>query len=325
MENKAIIVHHNDMDGIFSGALIYDYEKNKNKTDWVKCIEVDYTINLNDILKEDVSLNDLTVYFVDYSFSKKENVDVVNKILNNGNKVVWIDHHKSSENVFYEMPDNNENIVCIVNTEYCAAVLCYEYITSLKNDKNILKYVNSWDIWKHDMINDREFKEGFTDNHYTAESFGEIIGGLLEDENKEQEFIYECISKGKSICNYLDDNNESLCKSNGFEFRIDYFGKEIKCFALNQYGNSTVFGNRINEYDIVVLIKFNGDQFVYSLYSNKDEIDCSEIASALGTFDGLGGGGHKGAAGFQVYENIIYKDNTLKIYKSFGKTKVKVK
>ena len=28
MERKVVIVHHNDMDGIFSGAIIYDYEKN---------------------------------------------------------------------------------------------------------------------------------------------------------------------------------------------------------------------------------------------------------------------------------------------------------
>ena len=35
MERKVVIVHHNDMDGIFSGAIIYDYEKNINKTDWI--------------------------------------------------------------------------------------------------------------------------------------------------------------------------------------------------------------------------------------------------------------------------------------------------
>ena len=31
MERKVLIIHHDDMDGKFSGALIYNYEKN---ADW---------------------------------------------------------------------------------------------------------------------------------------------------------------------------------------------------------------------------------------------------------------------------------------------------
>ena len=54
MERKVVIVHHNDMDGIFSGAIIYDYEKNINKTDWIKCIKVDYTMDLQEAIGEDI-------------------------------------------------------------------------------------------------------------------------------------------------------------------------------------------------------------------------------------------------------------------------------
>ena len=52
MERKVVIVHHNDMDGIFSGAIIYDYEKNINKTNWIKCIKVDYTMDLQEAIGE---------------------------------------------------------------------------------------------------------------------------------------------------------------------------------------------------------------------------------------------------------------------------------
>ena len=134
------------------------------------------------------------------------------------------------------------------------------------------------------------------------------------------------ISAGKGICTYVDTNNMALLSKNGFEFNIDYFGKVYKCLAIFQYGNSMVFGDKINDYDIVSLIRFNGSQYVYSLYSNKDDIDCSEIASTLGTIDGLGGGGHPGAAGFQAYSNIMHKDAIITVAKSlFGKTKINVK
>ena len=331
MERKVVIVHHNDMDGIFSGAIIYDYEKNINKTDWIKCIKVDYTMDLQEAIGEDIlSLEDIIVYFVDYSFSRKENVDIINTILENRSKVVWIDHHKSSKEVLESLSEEitkNANFDNNIDTEYCASVLCYEWAHKIKNNKAMLNLVDSWDSWKHDANNDRQFNEGFINLHYSAEDFGEIIGRLLVFEDKEADFIETCISKGSAICDYLDNNNKNLCKSNGFEFNIDYFGKLYKCFGLFQYGNSLVFGDRINEYDIVSLVRFNGDQFICSLYSNKDDIECDKIASDIGTLDGLGGGGHKGAAGFQTYNNIISKDVTIKVYKSLigNKTKVKVK
>ena len=329
MERKVVIVHHNDMDGIFSGAIIYDYEKNINKADWIKCIKVDYTMDLYEAIGEDIyTLEDIIVYFVDYSFSKKENIDIISTILNNRSKVIWIDHHSSSKELLESLPEEitkNANFDANINTEYCATVLCYEWAHKTKNNKAILNLVDSWDSWKHNVDNDREFNEGFRSFHYSAEDFGELIGIILVFEEKETNFINDCISKGTTICNYLDENNEQLCKSNGFEFNIDYFGTKYTCFGLCQYGNSLVFGDRINEYDIVVLMRFNGDQFVYSLYSNKDEIECNKIASDLGTFDSLGGGGHKGAAGFQTYDNIFFKDTTVKVYKSLIGNKTKIK
>ena len=176
------------------------------------------------------------------------------------------------------------------------------------------------------MDNDREFNEGFRNMHYTAEYFGEFIGKLMVFEDKEENYINDWINKGTVICSYIDNNNEALCKSNGFEFTIDYFGTKYNCFGLFQYGNSTVFSDRVNQYDITSLIRFNGEQYVYSLYTTNSDINCSEIASTLGTIDGLGGGGHPGAAGFQAYSNIMHKDAIITVAKSlFGKTKINVK
>ena len=39
---------------------------------------------------------------------------------------------------------------------------------------------------------------------------------------------------------------------------------------------------------------YNGKQFIVSVYSNKEDVDCSLFAKRYG------GGGHKGAAGYTV-------------------------
>ena len=326
MERKVLIIHHDDMDGKFSGALIYNYEKN---ADWIKCIEVDYTMNLVDIIDEDIlTLEGLIVYFVDYSFSKKENVDIILSILDNNGQVVWIDHHVSSEKTLALLPSeisNNNNFKAIVNTKYCATVLCYEYVSGTRNHKKVFNLVDSWDCWKHNIPEDRFFNEGFRSMHYFVEELGNIIGDILKNKDAEDHFINKMISAGKGICTYVDTNNMALLSKNGFEFNIDYFGKVYKCLAIFQYGNSMVFGDKINDYDIVSLIRFNGSQYVYSLYSNKDDIDCSKVAATLGTFSRLGGGGHKGAAGFQTYENIMYKNCVVHAYKSLFLKKIKIK
>ena len=329
MERKVLIIHHNDMDGKFSGALIYNYEKNKKNADWIKCIEVDYTMNLVNIIDEDIlALEGLIVYFVDYSFSKKENTDIILSILDNNGRVVWIDHHVSSKNVLASLPDeicNDNRFKVIIDTKYCATVLCYEYTSTIKNDKAFLNLVDSWDCWKHTVPDDRFFNEGFRSMHYLVEELGDIVGDILKNKDAEDRFINKMIDAGKEICTYIDTNNMELLSRYGFEFNINYFGNIYKCLALFQYGNSMVFGDKINDYDIVSLIRFNGSQFVYSLYSNKDNIDCSKIATTLGTFSKLGGGGHKGAAGFQTYENIMYENCVIHVYKSLFSKKIKIK
>lgn len=62
-------------------------------------------------------------------------------------------------------------------------------------------------------------------------------------------------------------------------------------------GNSLVFDSVDSDtYDIMSVFFFDGKQYTVSLYSTKKEIDVSEIAKKHG------GGGHKGAAGFQCKE-----------------------
>ena len=80
----------------------------------------------------------------------------------------------------------------------------------------------------------------------------------------------------------------------------------------------------INEYDIVVGFRYNDGTYNYSLYTAKDDVDVSKVAKNLGTYNNLGGGGHKKAAGFVTHDQIIKKDCVIYIEKRLLSNGVKI-
>lgn len=359
------ICYHIDEDGNASAAIIYEFLKRqgikyKEKTRYF-FYRIDYTMNLETVLP-DIPLGD-EAYFVDYSFSDKNNLEYLMNLLSKGIHVTWIDHHKTSYGIIMNL--DLDNYQCghlhhFINTDYCAAYLCYiyayfslqgystNYLHGLKYPEYIplyIRYVDSWDTWKHNMDNTIEFNIGMRSMNRTPRSVfssmfkykNDITSKLFSDnehdieviESYMQHYIKNTISRGKVIKAYQDISNESLCSDYGFEFYIsDESNKDTRvyhCFALNKRGNSTMFGTKINEYDIVVPFQFNGEQYIYSLYTSKEDINCESLAKKLGSIDGLGGGGHTKAAGFQTYNQIIKSNCTVHITsKLFNKNKYNI-
>lgn len=102
------------------------------------------------------------------------------------------------------------------------------------------------------------------------------------------------------IINYNKVNNERRFEDFGYFTR--FFNSKIP--VINSDGNSTLFGDLINEYPCVVRYHYKNGIYTYSIYSTKENVDCALMASVYG------GGGHKGAAGFQSKKLILpYKEN----------------
>ena len=92
---------------------------------------------------------------------------------------------------------------------------------------------------------------------------------------------------------YQAQVNQLQCKKASFEAEFN----GLKAICLNGGGfNSDVFKSVYDEskHDIMIPFQFDGTKWTISLYTSKDEVDCSAIAKVNG------GGGHKKAAGFQV-------------------------
>jgi hypothetical protein len=119
-----------------------------------------------------------------------------------------------------------------------------------------------------------------------------------------EKLVKQIINDGLIVLKYQSQSNEFQCKKAAFEFEFN----GLRAICLNGGGfNSDVFKSVYDEniHDIMIPFQFNGKNWSFSLYTTKDDIDCSKIAKLYG------GGGHKKASGFQIddiskiFSNII--------------------
>jgi oligoribonuclease NrnB/cAMP/cGMP phosphodiesterase (DHH superfamily) len=293
--------YHNDADGRCAASVVaqYEFAKSNFSADAVPdkrdYFEVDYTKPLPDV----VSKNE-KVYIVDYSF-KGNTLDQLQNILNKTSNVIWCDHHTSSINLLKSKTYLNY-IPGIRQDGISGAALIYMHLHNVDFNScpEYIKLVSDYDCWIY-KYGDRTnyFKLGLESNDFDA--LDDVWLELNHEDNGCTEtmshpYLNSLIEKGKIIKEHIDKDNNYYLSHYGYESELSGY----KCYVVNKKSNSWIFGNKINEYPFVVVYVFDGEQYVYSLFSTNPNIDCSKIAESLG------GGGHKGAAGF-VSDRLMVK------------------
>lgn len=289
--------YHNDHDGRCAAYVVAKYFDNFNRNDF-------FEVNYSDKLPID-NLEKEVVIFVDYSFTK-DTCHIIDQLKKQKCYVVWIDHHKSS----MEIADTYGYIKGIRNTSLSGAALawCYYYnggdIFNIKDMPEFIKYIDDYDRWQYKFGNITDYvKLGIEAHPY---DFNDDIWRLLDTED----YLDEVIKDGKVISKYMENNNKYYTELWGYETTID----GIKAIAVNRKSNSLLFGDLLDTYPIGISFAFDGNKYVYTLFTKDDNIDCSKIAAKFG------GGGHKGAAGFQTKDLIIKLDgSTIRDLKKEGK------
>ncbi len=273
--------YHNDLDGRCAGSVVALYENNYRQEDFY---EVDY---VQDLPIEVIEENE-KVYLVDYSF-KAHTLEQLKSVLQKTTDIVWIDHHDSS--IKLEQECEWLKIIEGVRTkEASGAALAYMHLfnKSLDDIPYYIKLVSDYDCWQYKYDPDTTlFKIGVeTKNHDALDYVWSQLH--YEHSNGSYDLLYSLISNGKIIKDYIDKNNNYYRESFAYETEVEGH----KCLAVNKKTNSWIFGEKYTEYPMVMVWVFNGDKYIYSIYSNDPNVDCRVIAEKYG------GGGHKGAAGF---------------------------
>lgn len=276
MNEGTIIYHSNDLDGISSGALLKFYYPD------AKPIGYDHGQPINFDINENVIFADIG-FKIDkmYELSKKHNI-------------TWIDHHISKYNEYLEYKEKYGDFCEVVfNNNHAACVNVWNYLYPNKKLPKGIELLGDYDIWNNKDVEYWNnvilpFQYGMRLLCNSIETFP--INEIIDDKS---EFIDEIINNGKMILSYQNQINYKIALRNSFERKFN----NLNAICINQGGvNSTVFDSVYdeNKHDIMITFSFDGSLWHVTLYTTKENVDCSIIAKSYG------GGGHKMAAGFEI-------------------------
>lgn len=277
------VFYHNDNDGKCAAHLVYLWAKNKQynieQTDF-------YPVNYNDkVPTADLVEKGEEVYIVDYSFTETTVSELLNISFKAMGNVYWFDHHKTSLEVEGYIKSTNVCKSMVIDVNRSGTLITYDELikdTEVDNDtiKEVVKLVDDYDRWIHAYPESKLFNSGST--MFPNGPFDDIWhtdpGNVIE--------------KGKFVKEYNDIINLKMCNHGKYFIKIN----DKRCIVLNTpIKSSDVFNEYFEKYRLAIRWSFDGEIYNYSIYSSRDDVDCSAIAKY---FD-PNGGGHKGAAGFR--------------------------
>ena len=271
--------HSADMDGKCSGAIV--------KMDYPDCEMIG--INYGDQFPWDSIQEGEMVYMVDFSLQPFDDMERLNSMCD----LVWVDHHKTAID-----ESNNRGFRAYIqslNDKYAGCELTWMLLHPVDPFAPIIKKVlpmfvyllGRYDVWDHfNTTGALEFQYGIR-----------TLGKMLPDDPKwiemfDTELVNRIIMDGDLLLKYEKKQNEAYAKSCAYEAVLD----GLRCIVINKgLANSLLFESVYDpeRHDAMCCYVKRKDKWTVSLYSTKPEIDVSTVCKARG------GGGHKGAAGFQ--------------------------
>jgi len=282
------IIHHDDADGRGAAYVVSKHTGNTKESDY---IELDY---LKPFPLDKISKNE-KVYIVDYSF-KESSYNVLQELRKITKNIVWIDHHQSSMKLIEKYPEIEEEIAGLRLEGISGmglACMYFEDLYSIKDCPLFIQYVSDFDCFKFELGKDSEyFILGLNATNYGP--LDPIWEKLNEDDDKNK-LINELIEKGKVINEYNKQEFKEYLNKYAYESLLEGH----KCLVVNRRAYSAIFGDKINDYDLVCSYVFTGEAYMYSIFTVKDDINCGKIAEKFG------GGGHGKSSGFVSKELLL--------------------
>ena len=275
---KVVCLHHNDVDGHCSAAIVDRFFEGK-----VNFYSMDYS--------RELPLGDMSegcvVVIVDYSPGSLEDFHKILKITQN---LVWIDHHKTALEKFKEL----EHLPGLRRDGTAACELAWEYFFQCVVPYSVA-LMGDYDVWKFAYgAKTTHFQSGLRledTRPFNQKLWGDLLGG----NNSEIEAI---ITNGQIITRYNDKAWERSLRAVGYHTTLD----GLHCIACNIQGSSDVFKSmNCKNIDAFIVYGHSGRNFKCTIYKEKNStVDVSRIAVKHG------GGGHAGASGFYC-ETLPFK------------------
>jgi uncharacterized protein len=222
-----------------------------------------------------------TIYMVDFCLPMELMVR-----LSQRSELIWIDHHKSAVEEAEEIGFNPKGLRRIGQA---ACELTWQFLfpnTGLPHAVYLLGRCDVWDLEADPAVLPFHFGMGLQDTEPSSALWPKLFA---QDAALEKRVIRQ----GKVISQYCNRENEKRARWCSFETTL----QGVRAIAINAgLTNADVFKGvwDPSRHDLMVTFCWmSKGLWKVTMYTEKPDIDCSALARKFG------GGGHKGAAGFE--------------------------
>lgn len=264
---STICIYHGPgcLDGFASAVVFNKFAKSKE-------MDVEFVVGIYQTPPPDVTGKD--VVLLDFSYKR----DVLLEMASKANSITILDHHKTAEEDLKDLPFNVE---CHFDMERSGVMMTWNYFFPDERPPMLIKIIQDRDLWKFELNGTKEF---------TAALFSYPLDFDLWESFLDEP--YGLYMEGKALLRKQEKDVESLIKN--LAYRTTIAGYDVPVINVPAMFASDV-GAIMSVGEPFAASYFDlPDGRVYSLRSQPDGVDVSEIAKAMG------GGGHKHAAGFKV-------------------------
>lgn len=296
--NTHCFYHSADLDGHCSGAIVKHFVPEA----------ILHPINYGDDFPWDEIKPEDMVYMVDFCLQPASDMHRLYELVS-GN-LIWIDHHKTA----IESMDGFL-ILGFQTVGQSACELTWGWFSESQRPTAVA-LLGRYDVWDHSDPRTLPFQYRMRmedmdplKGEGAMEKWGQLFGS-----NADPDFpsISTLVTEGELLLRYADQENTKYARGYAFETELTVrhpgFGvlpihKEFfRGVCINRgMTNSKVFDSVYNPEKHHLMITFcrlpphkqTKGGWTVSLYSTREDVDCGAIAKTFG------GGGHKGAAGFQ--------------------------
>lgn len=298
-----IIYHSSDFDGHCSGAIIKYYYDNFKKKEKYSMLGYNYG---NPFSHDEYKRGDELI-FADCSYIPL--VDFYTWEEKYGYKITLIDHHKSVIESEIAKHVTNSSLTA----DYSGCELSWKYFFPDIAIPDVVSLLGRYDRWDNKNLDEWEHKILPFQNGFKLLELQpwdkDWVHFFKDDKPSNDLFIENTITAGINILKYQRGINKRLC---------DRFAEDVH---LNGFSVLAINGNTFNsqafeslwdpkKYHFMMMYAKTKVDYYASLYTTRDDIDCSAIAKEISHNYG---GGHSGAAGcnfkkLEIKDGIVYID-----------------
>jgi uncharacterized protein len=279
--------HSADLDGHCSAAIVKHFHP--------ECELIG--INYGDPFPWHLIADSERVFMVDFSLQPIEEMVKLNSLCH----LFWIDHHKSAIEAAAAF---DSEIDGLRDSAFAACELTWECFADASIKPLAVTLLGRYDVWDHSNPHTLPFQYGIRLNDTDPGLFPGCMKILWKPLLSTEKLplhphgetnAISILEEGRVVLKYVKQDNAKYCRAAAFETMFD--GK--RCIAVNKLLTSSQLFDSVwdpEKYDAMITFGWRNRKWTVSLYSTKPDVDVSVICKAHG------GGGHKGAAGFQCAE-----------------------